>query len=247
MFKILLLLLYIVGALQLFAEEDKLKIITEEWPPYNYKENGKLKGFSVEVIQVILKKLNLKNKIIIMPGARAQKLLDEEDNIMNFSLFRTKERENKYKWIGPISHEAIYFYKKKGSLLDIKSVKDAKKVNAITTLHKGLIYSTLKNIGFTNIDASINTNLSLKKVLKNRVDLGVSLPLLGLRYQLKKENLPLDAVVLTSVKLLDFPLYIACSKNISTEIITKWQHVLDEIKKSEEYEKIYNKYLNNKH
>ena len=43
-----------------WADEKKLSVVTEEWPPYNYLDDGVLKGFSVEVVQAILERLNLK-------------------------------------------------------------------------------------------------------------------------------------------------------------------------------------------
>ena len=102
-----LLFVWLFSSLSLHAKEAPLTIVTEEWAPYNYLENGKIKGFSTEIVQEIIKKLNLKYKIQILPAARLHRLIKDEAYIMSFSLFRTKERENKYKWIGPIAKEAI--------------------------------------------------------------------------------------------------------------------------------------------
>ncbi len=238
-----LVFLWVFSSLSVLAQKPELTIITEEWPPYNYQENGKIKGFSTEIVQEIIKNLNLKYKIQILPAARLHSLINEEAYIMSFSLFRTKERENKYKWIGPISQEAIYFFKKKGNPLNIQTIEDAKKVNLITTLHKSLVYNSLLNQGFKNIDTSVDSLIIIKKVIKSRVDLGISLTNLGIKYQLGKANFPLDSLEVTPVKLLDFSLYIACSKNIPDKVIHQWQNALDEIKASGTYHKIFNKYM----
>ena len=95
------------------ARALELEVITEDWAPYNYEENGVITGFSVEIVQAIMGELGETHSIAIYPGARGQSMLDNLPNILSFSLFRTPERESLYKWIGPISKEAIYFYKKK--------------------------------------------------------------------------------------------------------------------------------------
>ena len=232
-----------LGISQVNAQQTPLQIITEEWPPYNYTENGVIKGFSVEIVEAIIKQLNLDYKVLLLPGARGEKMLKEEKNIMSFSLFRTKKRENKFKWIGPISDDAVYFYKKKGNPLKIKTLEDAKNVNLISSFHKGLVFDILKENGFTNLSPVSNHLSSIKKVLKERVDLGVNLTPLGIKYYLRKAQISQDEIELTSVKLVAFPLYIACSKDISDETIAQWQKALDHIKSSGIYDKIYNKYM----
>ena len=119
----MLLSCFLVISSQAIAEEETLTIITEDWPPYNYEENGKVKGFSTEIVQAILQELNLSYKIQVLPGARGEKLLDEGAQIMILSLFRTAEREKKYKWIGPIAEDVIYFYKRKGIRLRLRLLK----------------------------------------------------------------------------------------------------------------------------
>ena len=43
-------------------------------------------------------------------------------------MMRTKSRENKYKWVGPLDRLEIVFFKRKGSNITLKSVDDARKV-----------------------------------------------------------------------------------------------------------------------
>ncbi len=54
LFLMLLSFVLVVGVPQVFGAEGTLNIITEDRPPYNYKENGKIKGFSTEIVQAIL-------------------------------------------------------------------------------------------------------------------------------------------------------------------------------------------------
>lgn len=219
-----------------------LTIVTEEWAPYNFYQNGKLKGFSVEVVQAIMEELNVKIDIELLPGARSLLLLNKADNVMNFSLFRTKERENKYKWVGPLSDEAIYFYKTKGSSLNIETLEDAKNVNAIAAPYNGLIYDALIKEGFYNLDRSAHYVSLVQKLLLGRVDLAIGVTPIGISHYLKEINMPTDALIETPVKILAFPLYIACSKEIPDRVIKQWNTALDKIRASGKLKKIYDKY-----
>ena len=240
---ILLLCVLLLGSGQTVAAEGDLKIVTENWPPYNYIENGELKGFSTEIVQAILKELDAGYEIQLLPGARGEKLLDEGTHVMVFSFFRTAERENHYKWIGPIARDSVYFYKKKDNPLEIQTLEDAKNVKRVACRHKGLVLSVLEKRGFTNLDRTTKPDRIIRKVLTGIADLSVSETPLGVKYWLRKANLPTDTLAQTQVKLVDFPLYIACSKDIDDAVIQQWQEALERIKASEAYTRIYNKYL----
>ncbi|WP_108650855.1 substrate-binding periplasmic protein [Dongshaea marina] len=121
-----------------------LRIITEEWAPYNYMEKGVLKGFSVEIVRAVMKQLGEEHKIELLPGARGERLLDYEPNVMNFSLFRTREREPRYKWIGPISEESIYFYKLADNHKTYGDIQQIKKI-AIASPTRGWFFLGLSN------------------------------------------------------------------------------------------------------
>jgi polar amino acid transport system substrate-binding protein len=204
---------------QTFAEEKPLRINTENWPPYNYEENGEIKGFSTEIVLSILKELNLNYEIELLPGSRGEKILDEGTRVMNFSLFRTTEREKQYKWIGPIAEDAVYFYKKKSSSLEINTLEDAKKVKRVACRHKGLVHSVLEKEGFPNLDLTTKPDDIIRKVAMGITDLSVSETPLGVQYWLRQANLPTDTLEQTPVKLVKCPLYIACSKDIPDEVI----------------------------
>ena len=81
-----------------YAEED-INIVTEEWAPFNYMENGEITGFSVEIVQSILKIINKNYEIEMLPSMRSTYTLDKKPYTVMFSLFRTPERESDYKWI----------------------------------------------------------------------------------------------------------------------------------------------------
>ncbi|WP_028864608.1 substrate-binding periplasmic protein [Psychromonas aquimarina] len=248
-----ILILFFVSIISTFSnvlnagDSHELQLITEEWAPYNYLDGKKISGFSVEVVRAVMEELGDDYPVQVYPAARGILMLDNMPNIMNFSIFRTPERESKYKWIGPLSDDAVFFYKRKYEPRIFSSINDIKSVNAVSVPASGVILSYVEKQGITRLTKSQKKEHQLTLLLKGRVDLFIGVTPLGLSYYLKKINAPADSVVKTQVKLLRFPLYIACSKEIPDSVIDKWQSALNKVKSSGRYQQIYNKYLLNRH
>jgi polar amino acid transport system substrate-binding protein len=226
-----------------WAAEQKLSIVTEEWAPYNYSEDGAIKGFSVEIVRAMAQALNADIDIRMLPTMRAKASLEGNKRTMLITMLRTPERETKYKWIGPLGDSSIYFYKRKGDPLAVATLEDTKNVRAICTRQGAFTTSRLQAAGFTNLETGASDgNAVYKMLIFGRCDLAVSDSPLGVVHLLKQMNYPLDAVVQTPVKLIASPIYIACSKDISDTEIARWQAALDKLKSSGVFQAIQKKY-----
>ncbi len=171
-------------------------------------------------------------------------MFEESSNIMAYVLFQTPERENLYKWIGPIATDHVHIYKKKGSQLIINDIEDAKTKGKISTFGEGVILSRLKKMGFTNLDTAVKVDGTILKVLHDRVELLVGLPDLSLIHWLKQNGYSSDALEKIPIRIATFDMYIVCSKDLPDSIIEKWQKKLDELKSSGEFDRLYQKYRN---
>lgn len=223
--------------------EERLSVVTEEWAPYNYEDEGLVKGFSVDLLREIALDLKQPIEIELVPSMRAKAMLEGNPRTMMITMLRTADRESKYKWIGPLGDTSIYFYQRKNSPLVISSLEDAKKVGSIACRQSGLVYSLLRAAGFTNLEAVATSGQSVyEMLLRGRTDLAVSDSPLGVIYLLKQMNYPLDAVVQTPVKIVELPAYIACSKDIPDSEVELWQKSLDRLKKSGRFAEILGSY-----
>ncbi|MCP3926417.1 MAG: transporter substrate-binding domain-containing protein [Desulfobacterales bacterium] len=77
---VIILILWVV---QINATE--IKIYTNDSIPTNYKENGKLIGTTVDIVEEIQKYLKKDVKIEVYPWARAYALSKKESNIVIFT------------------------------------------------------------------------------------------------------------------------------------------------------------------
>ena len=223
------------------AAAQELTIITEEYPPINFLEEGIITGSSVEVVREILRRLNLPDNIIILPWVRGYTLLKTRPNVVLFSTTRTKERESLFHWIGPLLTARNGFYIKKGSAIRINSLEDAKRVGSIATYKEDVREQMLKTWGFTNLDSSKSAKSNLKKLMSGRVDLWIydnlGMPSLA-------ERAGVDPTDLELVFDIDeVSLFIAISKQTSKEIVKMWQATLQAMKDDGTFYLISKKWL----
>jgi len=106
--------------------EAPLRVVTEEFPPFQYIENGHLTGVCVEVVEAVLAEAGIQAEITMMPWARAQKTAKEEENVLIFSLARTEAREKEYKWVGQIDEAHNRVFAAAGSAIQISRFEDLK-------------------------------------------------------------------------------------------------------------------------
>jgi polar amino acid transport system substrate-binding protein len=79
---------------------------TEQMPPYNYKENGTLQGISVDLPEVVTERMGAKvsrTEVHLVPWTEGYQAVLTQNNTVLFSMARTPERENLFKWAGPFT------------------------------------------------------------------------------------------------------------------------------------------------
>ncbi len=233
--------------LSILGHTQKITVVTEEWGPYNYTENGVVTGISTEIIQATLNLAGIKAHIEIVPWARAYNRALKKENILIYSIYRSEEREALFHWIGPINAPTNYYLYKLKSRNDISldSIPDARKY--ITgVMNNDNAHQHLKKHGFkevTHLDVVHDEILNIKKLLAGRIDLIPSAEL-SLSYRMHKHNLPYHelekALVIYGNEARS---YMAFNKNTSTEIVQRVQKAFDTLKADGIVQKTTDKYL----
>jgi polar amino acid transport system substrate-binding protein len=216
-------------------------IMTEDYPPFNYTEGGKLTGLSTEVMFEILNRVDQPKDIELKQWTEAYEQTMKNPNCILYSVTRTKEREGAFKWVGPVAPDRVVFYKKKGSALKIATLDDAKKAGKIGTCTGYASEDLLKKEGFTNIVSEADDSKNASKLFSGEIDLWVVGELTGIHIAKVTGNDPTGLEKAFDVQ--DTQLYIAFNKETPDEEIAKWQKALDEMKKTGVYDKILSKYL----
>lgn len=96
--------------------------------PFQLKEEGKLTGFAVEIVNDIQSRLSVKQRIEVYPWARAYTIAQKEPNVFIFTLVKTPERVEKFQWVGEyyVATDSFYVLRSRNDIV-INSIEDAKK------------------------------------------------------------------------------------------------------------------------
>jgi len=225
-----------------------LRIITEVYPPYNFVDkNNNVTGQSTEIVQAILEKTGTQANIEVMPLSQGLTLAEKGPGVVIYSLNRTPQRENLFKWVGPIGYYEQAFYAKKGSTVVVSQLEDAKKVTKIGVYKGDAGAQFLASQGFTNLDESLTDTEALKKLMDGTVQLWLGNKD-GLAITAAQAGVNSDDLVMMPTVVIRADLYIAFSKDIPDSTVKAWQGALDTLKSEKDiddktvYEKIMAEY-----
>jgi len=90
---------------ELISQIEAFTYLTEHYPPLNYKEEGKLYGVSVDVLDALFEKMNVqlsRDNISLTPWSEAYQQTLAVENRMLFSTARVPERELLFKCVAPL-------------------------------------------------------------------------------------------------------------------------------------------------
>lgn len=230
-----------------YAESiDEFEILTEQYPPYNFQENDELKGITLELVDGMLRKMGAsksKADIRIWPWARAYKTVQENSKTILFSMTRTVERENMFKWVGPTASSRTILLARKDSNIRISDPSDFAKyrigvvrddIGQQRLVHD---YGINKDVLARGADALTN----VKKLDLGRIDCFAYDEKVA-KWTLKNAGLNVDDFEEVYIVSSDDH-YIAFHKETSDQLIAEAQTAVDEIKSSGEYDMIVDKYL----
>ena len=237
--KILFVFIFIVNS-PLALPQNNIVAVTENYPPYNMKDKDQIVGISTDIVKEIFKRAHVQYTLELFPWARAYKMALEQKNTVVFAASRTPERENLFKWVGPIGESNWVFYAKKGTKIKINSLEDAMKYQVGGYNGDATSEYLLKN-GFTvgkNIQLSTNENQNALKLEAGRIDLWATGSLLGL--WISKSEKSGKIVPLYVIKKSE--LYAAFNKDTDAAFIKKLNDTLNEMRKENIIEKINKKY-----
>lgn len=227
------------------AHAIDIEIVAEDFPPYEYKENGKVTGFTVELIEVLLTKTGYKGKTKILPWARAYQIALTKKNVLIHTVARKKERENLFKWVGPISPRIIYFYKlKKRTDIQVNTLEDAKNYK-IGAVRGQAVRDLLIAKGFEegkNIFTVTGDDQNIEKLFLERIELIDNTDFM-LRWRLKRLGLDYGKVEKVFVVDDSTDYYIAFSKKTSDEIVNQFRKAFKTIKQDGIIKKLEERYF----
>ncbi len=113
---------------RLSLASSQLLLTTENYPPFNMREEGtkKIIGISTDIVREVMMRAGISYSIEFLPWKRAYGMALRNPGTCVFSTTETAARKPKFKWVGPlVQHDWVFF-----GLLDsgivITSIDDAR-------------------------------------------------------------------------------------------------------------------------
>jgi len=248
--------LLLLGALMLMpavfspnaAAEPPLRIVTEELPPYNMTQDGRVTGMSTEVVQAVLKEVGVQAPIQSMPWARAYELALNERNVLIYSIVRTPARESLFQWVGAIAPTRWYLYSLADRPVRLNSLEDARG-HQIATVNQDVGEQYLISKGFRigeELQSSTKYEHNYRKLKVDHVEMWISNELNAL-YLTRQNGEDPDKVLIRSLPIPDLSsdegLSMAFSRDTPAETVEKFRAGLATIRRNGVYDAILRKWL----
>lgn len=215
-----------------------LKLLTEENPPLNYTEGKKLTGIATEVVQEILKRAKIKPDIEVMTWDKAYEKTQADKETCLYATARLPNRENVFKWIGPIAANKWGLYALGGFKPEIKSMKDLRPYR-VGGVERDAKVEFLRERGVTNVleekDDKLNPpklTLNLKEPLK--IDLWITSAASAKKVAAQAKVTDIKLVLVVN----EAESYLACSPRTAPATLKTLAEALDSMKKDGAYDKL---------
>ncbi len=207
-----------------------LTLLTEENPPFNYTEGGKLTGLVTELVLETAKRANVPYTLEVLPWNRAYLRAQAEKDTCLFATARLEHRERLFSWIGPFAGNLWAVYGRGDFAGTVRLLGDLKlyRIGGVVSDAK---VEYLKENGVTNVRQVLEDRMNPPRLLlpaedPNRIDLWVT-GYFGAREVAKAAKVTDLKLVFT---LREIPLYLACSPQTSPAALKSLNEALDTVR-----------------
>lgn len=217
------------------AHAQTLRLLTEEYPPYNFSRNGVISGAAVEQAELIMKALSTPYSLEILPWARALSLAENQPWTCLFTTGHDNERDKRFKWVEPLLVDRMVMVRKTGSGVNPANIEEAKRFTVGT--QRGDFSGTfLQNHAFPKIDLAADMETTVKKLLVGRIDLMVTSE--KTFEAMRDEGKPVEPALMLEGKLYGF----ACNLGLPDTMVEKMQAELEKLIADGRQDRIFVKY-----
>lgn len=193
-----------------------LLLTTEESPPYNLLHGTEVVGSSTEKVKELMRRARQPYRIELMPWKRAYELALEQPQTCVFSTTRTTERENLFKWVGPIAFNEWVLFGRADSPIRLATLEDARPY-LIGAYIGDVREQYLRTRGF-RVESVASDAQNARKLTMGRIDLWVSGRYGG---QILLAEAGLTGSVKPMLNFLRAELYLACNRQVHDALITE--------------------------
>ncbi len=207
-----------------------LTLLTEENPPFNYTEKGKLLGSAADVVREMATRAGVPVKFEVLPWDAAYVRAQGEKDICLFATARLENRERLFAWIGPIATNLWAVFGKGDFAPSIRTLKDLSPYR-IGTVSRDAKADFLRENGVNDLraareDVQNPPRLLLPRDNPDHIDLWIT--------NLYSGRDAAKAAKVTDIKLVfivsEQPMFLACSPQTDRKFVKALGDALETMK-----------------
>jgi polar amino acid transport system substrate-binding protein len=168
----------VLAPLSLALSAEPLRVVTENWYPFNYLANdGKIEGRSTDYVNQLLKEAEIDYLIEVLPWTRAMNLAETKANIAIYTILKTADREPLFHWICPIAKKQTHRIYKLSSRTEIHvNAENELKNYSVAVTRETFLHGYMINRGLKegNIDTILQDSGLTQNDLKPIFDIPAS-------------------------------------------------------------------------
>ncbi len=209
-----------------------LTLLTEEYPPYNYTENGEIVGSATDLVREAMDAASISYTIEVQPWARAFSLAQKTPDTCVFTTNITEKRRPMFKWVSPLLSNQMILVARADNPMSLSTLEDAR-AYSIGTYTSDVTETFMTDAGM-NIVSTPKEELNIKKLKAGRIDLWVTFR--------ERLNLLNDPELVEVLLLEETSAGIACNLAVDDATISSLQQALDALIASGRAAEINQKY-----
>jgi len=220
------------------TQASSLTFLTEENPPLNYMQNGRLVGFSAAVVREMTRRSELAADIKLVAWSEAFQRAQTDPGVCAFSTARLPARNSMFQWVGPISRGYWSAFALEGFADYVPKVEDLKKYRIGVVGDARARY--LRQRGFANLvevekDTDNPAKLTLDAKKEGGVDLWITQGYMAIEIARKAGVGPIKEVF---AGIMNQEYWLACHLQMPRETIRNLSEALDGMRKDGTYRRL---------
>lgn len=228
-------------------DQKIIQLVTENYIPYGFEENGVIKGIAVDMVTEAFKRQGYTVELQILPWTRALQMVQDGDTDGIFCAFYSEERAVYMQYLKePISTEAQYVYTLKDSPVKFDGTLESLKTYRIGVLQDwfyGDDFNEAVKAESLNVEMVTDLPINIQKLLDGRIDVMIN-PHLSTLYYLKQMNAQEQVVEQPVAFREPTGLYLCFTKKrfVNQELIQKIDEEIVRMKTDGTYQTIVDQY-----
>ena len=210
-------------------------------------DTGELRGiahagkraFNLEAVRAIMTTVGLQVRIREVDFAQGMEALASRPDTAFFNVYRTPQREDRFKWVGPLQREIDYLYGLRGN--DFGDLAEARSALSICAVEGSQHHTVLLEDGFDNVVTAPTYQECFSRLKSGTATLAVSSDETLLQ-KLHAVDIPVAQIRRVPEPLVQSAGYIAFSHQVDDAVIRRWQEALNGLIASGRFQTLYDRY-----